>query len=83
MKVLKWENKNKAKQNPVKGDLDWFARAGAYATYRVVNRWHGYDDYKIYYAIYESRFMSGDIEVQVESPKAGIRWCEAHFVLCR
>ena len=79
-RLLKWRNQSDAR---VEGDLEWWADAPSNTYYRVVNRWQKHDDYKIYYAIYHALDVDNDVEVQVESPKAGIRWCEAHYVLCR
>lgn len=77
-RLLKWErNATYEYEN----DIDWVVREEwGEIIYRVANNWNSWGDTKIYAIAY----ISGGPElVQVESPKAGIRWCEAHYVLCR
>lgn len=77
-RLLKWE-KNGIKQRD--DDLDWVVRdERGMIMYRVSNNWHFWGDTKIH-AIFYKNYAPELYEV--ESPKAGIRWCEAHYVLCR
>lgn len=77
-RLLKWEKNNIHRQDD---DLDWIIRdKDGMILYRVANHWSSLECKKIY-AIYYRNYNPELYEV--ESPKAGIRWCEAHYVLCR
>lgn len=77
-RLLKWVKNNIHRKD---GDLDWIVRdEHGVMMYRVANNWYSWGDTKIY-AVYYKNYDSELYEV--ESPKAGIRWCEAHYVLCR